>query len=398
MDLSLNLFSIIILLSVFQGFFLSIIIFFIKTGNKKANRILSLFIVSISISISTIFILESNFYIYAPFLFRIYEPLQFIFGPLLLLYVNYMTDKSYKIKAFFYINFLPFILYIISLVPFFLSGFDNQLKFVNSILSNKANLYNILFEVATNIYMIIYILFSYFKVKTYQWYIKDNYSLIDEINLNWLKLFLKGIIIVYLFFIIPFVLMIFGFNMDIIVNLISAIVSFSIFVFSYISISKSKIFTGIETQINYFSKNAKYSTSPLTKDEINSHWNDILSIIKSEKLYLDKALSLNQLSEKAGLSRQYLSQIINQCTGGNFYDFINKYRVEEAKRLLTDPEYLKKFTILSAAFDSGFNSKATFNSIFKKVTGKTPSEYIKSTAIIYPHKPSTEHSIEKISK
>jgi len=80
------------------------------------------------------------------------------------------------------------------------------------------------------------------------------------------------------------------------------------------------------------------------------------------------------------MSVNHLSQVINQQSGKNFFKFINEYRVEEAKRLLTD-QSTQKYTILAIAYDCGFNSKSSFNTIFKQYTGKTPSDFIENSKI-----------------
>ena len=99
--------------------------------------------------------------------------------------------------------------------------------------------------------------------------------------------------------------------------------------------------------------------------------------MKSEKPYLEPDLNIYKLSEQIGTSRHYLSQVINEKAGKSFFDFINGFRVEEAQSKLTDPAMANK-SILGIAFDSGFNSKATFNTTFKKHSGMTPSAYQKS--------------------
>ncbi len=81
-----------------------------------------------------------------------------------------------------------------------------------------------------------------------------------------------------------------------------------------------------------------------------------------------------------GTHPNYLSQIINEKEGKSFYDFVNSFRVEEFKRLVKDSKN-KQFTLLALAYDCGFNSKSSFNRYFKKNTGKTPSEFVKSDAI-----------------
>jgi AraC-like DNA-binding protein len=82
------------------------------------------------------------------------------------------------------------------------------------------------------------------------------------------------------------------------------------------------------------------------------------------------------LAEETEIPAHYLSRIINEHHGQNFFDFINSFRIEEFKRRLADPHY-KNFTLLAIAFDCGFNSKSAFNRFFKKVEGISPSEYKK---------------------
>ena len=80
------------------------------------------------------------------------------------------------------------------------------------------------------------------------------------------------------------------------------------------------------------------------------------------------------------ISPNHLSQVINQYEKKNFYDFINMYRVEEFKRRALKPEN-SNYSILAIAYDSGFNSKSSFNQVFKKIEGKTPSRYLNTTKV-----------------
>jgi AraC-like DNA-binding protein len=96
--------------------------------------------------------------------------------------------------------------------------------------------------------------------------------------------------------------------------------------------------------------------------------------MENEKPFHDLELTLTSLATQVEIGRNQLSELINSGTGGNFYDFVNKYRVEEVKQLMENPKF-KDYTLLAIAFEAGFPSKSTFNSIFKKFTGLTPSEY-----------------------
>lgn len=116
------------------------------------------------------------------------------------------------------------------------------------------------------------------------------------------------------------------------------------------------------------SKNGKKETSLYT---------DFIYYIESSKIYLQPELTLPILSEKTGIPRNELSQLINENSGGNFYNLINKFRVDRALELLQDSDKTK-MTILDIAYEVGFNNKATFNSAFKKFNKCTPSNYKKS--------------------
>jgi len=103
--------------------------------------------------------------------------------------------------------------------------------------------------------------------------------------------------------------------------------------------------------------------------------------METEKPYLDRDLSIQNLSVITGIPRHHITQVLNEKHGKNFFTFINEYRVKEVISRFGDPAN-NNFTILAIAYDSGFNSKTTFNAIFKSITGLTPSEYReKSTGI-----------------
>jgi len=120
----------------------------------------------------------------------------------------------------------------------------------------------------------------------------------------------------------------------------------------------------------------KYKGSSLTPQKSKTHLNQLLAIMKDEKPYLDPEMSLQQLAMRIGITKEDLSQVINEQLNKNFKNFLNDYRIEEAKRKLENPRE-NQYVLLKIAFDVGFNSKSSFNAIFKKSTGLSPSEYRK---------------------
>jgi len=118
----------------------------------------------------------------------------------------------------------------------------------------------------------------------------------------------------------------------------------------------------------------KYEKSPLTVQTKNDILRRLENLMIKEKLFLNSSITLGEIADKLSVMPRYLSQVINELKGQNFYDFVNSYRIEEAKKILSDPSHNEE-KILAVLFDCGFNSKSVFNTVFKKNTGITPSEY-----------------------
>jgi ligand-binding sensor domain-containing protein/AraC-like DNA-binding protein len=130
------------------------------------------------------------------------------------------------------------------------------------------------------------------------------------------------------------------------------------------------------TKTSKLKTEAKYKTSALVNERVDEILPKLMHLVEVEKVYLSPDLTLKKLSEKLMIHYNHLSQIINDKLDKSFSDFINMYRIEEAKKRLEHPKESKK-TVLEIAYDTGFYSKSVFNTAFKKFTGKTPSQYKK---------------------
>jgi AraC-like DNA-binding protein len=119
----------------------------------------------------------------------------------------------------------------------------------------------------------------------------------------------------------------------------------------------------------------KYQSSLLSKEELEKYMSLVDSSMLRENFFTDPLISLERMSKNIKIPEKLLSQVINQSSGLNFNDFINKYRVENAKKMMLADDSRK---VLEIAYECGFNSKTTFNSAFKKFTGVTPSEFKKN--------------------
>lgn len=145
------------------------------------------------------------------------------------------------------------------------------------------------------------------------------------------------------------------------------------FIVGYRGLIQPEIFS----QAEFKDVTEKYKLSTLTQDQAKKYIEKLKNHMEKDKPYLHPNLTLFGLSKKIQIQPRHLSQIINENLNQNFYDFINRHRVEEAKKYLADTSSHKK-NILEILLDSGFNSKSVFNRVFKKYTGKTPSEFRKT--------------------
>lgn len=122
---------------------------------------------------------------------------------------------------------------------------------------------------------------------------------------------------------------------------------------------------------------SKYKNSNLNTKLIEQYKSDLINAMKIDKLYLNGKLSIQDVSEKLNIPKHYISEVLNEHMKTNFQDFINEYRVEEFIKCLKNDQN-NQFTLLGIAIDVGFNSKSSFNAIFKKFKGLTPTEFKKN--------------------
>jgi AraC-like DNA-binding protein len=159
---------------------------------------------------------------------------------------------------------------------------------------------------------------------------------------------------------------------------------------AYIGIYKYKLAKNKDAVYNFLNTDSAISYANLQivngspqeyKESItpdNLYFQKLELLCKEQHIYTDSTLNREKVAEKLGISAGYVSQIVNTITGDNFAHYINQYRVEAVKEMISNSEY-ENYTLLTMGLESGFTSKTTFYNAFKKVTGQTPNEYINSS-------------------
>jgi AraC-like DNA-binding protein len=149
---------------------------------------------------------------------------------------------------------------------------------------------------------------------------------------------------------------------------VSSLYALSVFIFinsiAFLALTKPTLFV----------MKQKYAKSPLANNEKDILFNELVVFLNTRKSYLDPSLTLKKLSEDLNMPVKWISQVINEKHNQNFNDFINTFRIEESKKYIRNTTFAN-MTIQEIFYKSGFNSKSTFNLIFKKQTGYTPLEY-----------------------
>jgi len=121
----------------------------------------------------------------------------------------------------------------------------------------------------------------------------------------------------------------------------------------------------------------KYSTSSINSERMDEACETLRALMEEEQVFLDPDLTLKKLAQKLNIHYNHLSRIINEKYGESYNNYINRHRIEEARKRLADPAFANK-NILEIMLETGFYSKSTFNTAFRKFTGKSPSDYRKN--------------------
>jgi AraC-like DNA-binding protein len=304
-----------------------------------------------------------------------FQFIAFTYGPLMLLYVKFMTQPERKFNRAALLHFIPFFVFFATSVIFRNHPFFHDLRdfFKNDKLISLRIIYGICFFLSITTYSIL----SFIEIGKHQKNLRNLVAYTSGvITLNWLK------VVTVSFYISYFILFILG-GLNMIGNyipfdpyfVIFCFITLFSFVFSFYAIRQNVIF-GQELKPGNDEKkeSEKYIRSGLKEKQAWDHLGKLILYVEKNKPYLNRDLNIYDLAKMTGIPRHYITQVLNEVHGKNFFTFINEYRVKEVIERFAD-EGNKNFTILAIAYDSGFNSKATFNSIFKSTTGMTPSEY-----------------------
>lgn len=364
----INLYLVSSILAIFLGI--------LAVSKKKpviSNTILSLLLFSFGVK------LLLNYFTYDTQIFNFFVFLRLIipllFAPLVYLYVGFLTRIKTKLTYSDIIHILPFGIIFLSGIIFI--GLTNRNHLLTELIKQTEYILGKYLIISS---AIIYIFFSIRTLYAYKKTFTNKYSFSEKVNLRWLNNLLGSFIfswfIIWSFYGINRKLNLMSQNEESLI--IYLIMSGFVVFLGFWGIRQTNIFSNYDYQINpekeNFAKQNKITNNkPDHKKEL---FKKIEEIVISEKLYLEPRLTIDDLAKKLSSNAKYISEAINNEGGFSFYEYINRKRVEEFKKLsINNPN---NDTISIIAYQAGFNSKSSFNRIFKEITGQTPSEYLKT--------------------
>jgi AraC-like DNA-binding protein len=370
MTVFIDFYLVCILISVVNLFTTAMLLFVLrKARHRTANIILGILLICLGVTYGTDILYDNHFYEKYPYFFHYDIFLTLAMGPLLYFYIQYQTRPDFRLRPVQVLHLLPLGIYFLILFDFFTNSSQKATFLREGDLSSIPHArIAIYFRQAQTLF---YIIWCYRLLIRHNRVIQELASSIAHKQLKWLRdllmlatgLYVAGLLATE-------------------IDLANYAVSLSLLLFSgwiaYQAIKQEYVFGSVVTEevlpIIEEAPQVRYRNSPLTAEDLQRLMQQVTHHMMHHKSYLDSELNLTTLAEQLQMNPNLLSQVLNEGFGENFYRFVNRYRVEESKRLLLDPAY-KHYTILAIALEAGFSSKSTFNRTFKEIAGCSPSEF-----------------------
>lgn len=376
-ELRLDIFSLLILLGIFQGFFLTY--FFLNKENRKllSNRIYGFLLISLSLLIFDHWLNYTGYMTRVIFIDNFSEPLNFAIAPICYLYIKYSLKPNFKRRDYWHFAFFAFYVF----YSFFYYLQTDEFKFNSFVWVNHPDWERIQavqtfsddplqlrahINQLTLLHFVVYLGFSIREVikevkskKLQFWKLKNQ-------QLRWLRNLCLHFFVVIIIFIVTKATL----GRDLGDHFIASYITLIIYLASIKVVNDSLFFK----KSNTAKVPEKYSKSSLNESQKDEILDQLCQVMQSEEYFTNNMASLPHLSKKIGCVSHHVSQVINERLGKSFFEWMAELRVEKAKELLSQNEN-QNITIEELAERVGYNSKSSFNKAFKKHTSQTPTQF-----------------------
>ncbi len=351
-----------------QGLFLITLILFKKSANVLASRLMVGMLVPMVVSHIGYLAIRTDLINILPQLFGLPFGSVFLFGPLFYLYVRAVIDPDFRMTWLSALHFLPYAVQFIMNIPFLLMDKALWIDFVREFMAGQLQIggYATVVLGLQNAHLLVYLIGTFRWVRS-QNERESNYFVPVGVRMRWVKglifafaLFLLTVFLLYVFIVVR------G-KFDPLTNYVyTAITTAIIYYVAFVFVLKPQIISP--------DFNQRYrSYMPFEGENGKIYIEKLQSLFDERKIFIDPDLKLSTVADCLGLPQHQVSKLINDKFGKSFTELVNEYRVREFMQRVNDPAF-RSHSLLGIALDVGFSSKSSFNSAFKKITGKTPSE------------------------
>jgi AraC-like DNA-binding protein len=380
MQLSQNMLLFVCGAGILQAALLSGVIYFYPKTDRSVNQFLAFYIICFCVPMMTPVLQTIVPWQYLLFI----DPIPLLTGPMLYFYIRSFKEYIDWKKAWPHLIF--FGVYVVFDSTLFIelnSKYPPSHVVPVEVVHYTPSIIRVCGRI---IQMIAYFFFAMRELKMYQKSINHMFSETSSIDLNWVKWLVNGYLLLLLVMATLYVMILSFpeyFHLFIMIN--TAFVTPYLYIITFKGVTQPTIWqvqkadrNSIQEELKHAEELEMHSGAKLettrSDEKVVLIVERTIRLMEEDKVYLQTDLTIQDLADKLQVQSYLLSQAINERLQKTFYDLINGYRVEEAKRLLLDPK-TRNNKVLALGFDSGFNSKTTFNTVFKKFTGLTPSEF-----------------------
>ena len=351
-------------------FLLALVSFFNPTKlNITANRWFGLFMFSAGCMVLNAIIYKAGAEAQYKQLIIFNELSRFIIAPALYLSIIHFTSPDKVLKQREYLHFIPFALFAVYIIAF---STGHQFFHLPAVMGRALAL---LMGVAVQVQLLVYWVLAWAKLNRHQKNIRLINSNTEAVNLNWLRYMLIGIAFIIVTWLAAQILQMHWVTVSTPILYLAG----TLFM-GYYLLAQKEVYPFEQPELEEIAEVLKPESKPvkqrLTEEQSAQLKIQLEHLMQTEKVYLDNELSLPQLAKEMGISTHDLSYLLNDVIGLSFFQFVNAYRVQEAKQLMLSEKH-RHLNLLGIAYSAGFNSKTTFNTAFKKETGLSPSEFMK---------------------
>lgn len=374
----------ILVIGVFEALFLFLLLMS-KNRKSKSDLFLGIILALYAFSIGLTYIEMYNFENGFPYpeMMNLSWLLLFLHGPALWLYIKSLSKANFSFQPVYLLHGLPFIIFTtIHYFSFIQLPEAEKIEITSSGIFKEQVFYKIS-VMCIGVSTLTYNFWALGLLRKHRQNLKQYFSKIEDFDLSWLKVLIVATLCIYL-------VNVGLFNLDLVFHFASyqtlmllayCFAAVYILVIGFYGLRQKNVFTdlsggGIEFSVETIKPDIKPMNGNIQNAE-NELVNKLLSETETKQFFLDPELTITQLGRLLNIKTDQLSGILNNELGQNFFDFINKYRIEEFKIQCLDYKN-NHLSIMGIAYNCGFNSKASFYRAFKKYTGMSPGEFIEA--------------------